>query len=217
MNRYWAYRKNKDAIRRFVLPNYKIKSGIWMPADECCDIKMAESEGLLSKATSLILVESNYKIYCKMKQNAPNIPAIKCVHSKIEILDKIPKIDYAYLDFMGGINNSISKWMSNVLSHNIFEMATIAITQMYCPRNNKIVLAQKPLLNKKEGEFINRYYGYQPENIRLILILLHRIFYMWDFSIEGEEIPKYKDSVNSMLCFKLVNFRKEKSSVFQPL
>lgn len=216
---FWSYHKNKDRIREFILPKKPIQVGIWLPADECCCVKKAYKAGLLDEAREIHLVERDLDLYEKMVINAPVLPSIKPFYGKLENLVLQQQVDYAYLDYLGGMNRIVSQWMAGTLSPKLTEGATVAITQMLAKRSNKLISAQASLLRQKEGVLVNRCYGHQHPDMQMMLILLHRIFCDWDFEIASDTkggIPQYRDTVNTMLVFKLVNLRRSERH-FRPL
>ena len=216
----WCYRKNKAVMRDFVLPNKPIINGIWLPGSECLCVRKAVDQGLLKKAKSIILVEKNHKDFTEMLKSAPSLLAVKCVYSALENITLDRFIDYAYLDFLGGLSQSVSRWISNVLSPHLVKNAVIAITQIYATRGSKIIPEQDVFLKGPEGREIRFRYGTLDLHTQRLLILLHRIFSLWDFDIETDavcKIPIYRDVQHKMMVFKLVNFREPKDFRFHSL
>lgn len=219
---FWGPRPNKDKARHFVLPEKQIHNGIFLSGSECRDISLAIEKGLCLFAKNIFLIECDKNVYPLMIKNAPKLPFIKCNHSRLENFELNCKIDYANLDFLGTINSSLSAWMSNVLSPKISTGATISITHTNAIRGNKIIPLQDEFLGKIDGVNVRKIYETPNISTQRILILIHRIFCLWDFDIyfnKDDKIPNYIDSVNRMLIFKLMNFRnfRKPSYDFTPL
>ena len=216
----WHNLRKKDRVRNFILPRKPIVHGIWLPAGECLCIKMAEKYNLIKNSKKIILVEKEKHIYDKMVKNMPKHLNVSPFFGELEKLRLNCKIDYAYLDFLGGLKRSVCEWVSQVLNDHIAVGATIAITQTYNRRNNKTILEQQHRLYGEEGRLIRYYYKKPKENIQRILLLIHRIFYSWDFEIDTMDdnlaVPHYQDTQTSILVFKLVNFKRCQVQKFEP-
>ena len=205
----WEYAQNKKEARQFALPAQKIINGIWLPSYSGLCVKLAYERGLLRTAKRVILVEKDSDSFRQMEQNTTNIPRRQLLNCDLVEVKLDCQIDYAYLDFCGGINRVIARWISGELSPHLASNATICITQMLAKRNNKILSEQDQFLRTEAGTCIRNAYGVLPLPYQRLLLLIHRLFNKWDFQIEGKdgEIYKYADSVSTMLLLKLVNFR----------
>lgn len=219
----WNWHRNKREIRDFVLPDKPISSGIWLPAQDWLCVLQAIHKGLLKNCKSILAVERDPDIFCKMVQNAPNHPAIQCVNGKLENTAISKSVDYCYLDFLGGFSKPVSLWMERTLSPKLQQDATVVITQIYASRGSKIIPDQAKLLFSDEGLEISRryesFFGEIDRHMKCLLILIHRIFNGWEFDIEvGDDNrpPIYKDLQHKMIVFKLVGFKKSKT-LFSPL
>lgn len=223
MNMPWDYHENKDVIRSFVLPEKPVKhGGIFLAGSKCMCINKFVENNLANNApnNSILLIERLPNVFLEMKQNSPKLPSIKCIHGKLEKLKLNHKIDYAFLDFLGGLSNPISMWMNQMLSPNLIEGATVAITQIFARRGNKIIPQQQTEIYKPEAKNFRMMYSMFNHHTQQVLMLIHRIFHLWDFDIEtnnDDKIPRYRDVSHYMTVFKLINFRKSQNNYYRSL
>ena len=218
----WQLHKKKQEIRKFVLPDNPITNGIVvLPAQTWLDVTELDENKKLNDVEIIYAVEKELEIYQEMELNSPKHLPVKCVKGKLEKLKLNHSIDYAYLDFLGGMARPVALWMQNSLSNQLTENATVAITQIYATRGSGIIPEQDEFLRGKEGRDIRgqRYkeLGHLDKRMQRLLCLIHRIFNMWDFTLEvldEGEIPIYQDVAHKMIVFKLVDFRKLKPNEF---
>jgi hypothetical protein len=216
---FWRYCPEKAKARKFVLPSLPVTNGIWLPAGEALCVKAAYEAGLLSSAKNLFFVEGKGEEYEKMLETTSHLKNRRPFCGDLANLKLNCKIDYAFLDYLGGINTPIGHWMANELSVNIKEGAQICITHMLACRKNKLLLGQDAILRSPAGSFIRSNYGVLSLALQRILLLVHRVFREWDFEIVPDndgKIYKYSDSVITMLVLKLVNFRPSPHSSLFP-
>lgn len=206
----WKFTQEKAKARQFALPLKPIKRGIWLPGDQALCVKSAYDLGLLSNIQIAYLVERDYAIYQKMVETTSDLPGRRPFYGNLDNLVLDGPIDYAYLDYYGGINKRNALWMAKELSPHLEESATICITQMLAARNNPLMRNQDKLLRTDAGSFIRNHYGSLKIQYQRLLLLIHRIFRKWDFEIVPNDrgsIYEYSDSVTTMLLLKLVAFR----------
>lgn len=232
MTKIWEFRGNKNLIRELALPNRPITNGIWLPRKDWLCTTLALRRGLLARAKNIIAVERERKAYEAMCNNAPAHPAIRCIHIDLSRLSLPCKIDYAYLDFYGGLKVSECLWMANELSSHLVSDATIAITQIMACRASVVVPAIRNLLSDRVyrrtiAKMYEDYDGQLSIHLKSRLLLLHSIFRNWDFEIEpGDDqhadedygtLPVYRDVTHRMVLFKLVDFKPKKRPFFPTL
>ena len=215
----WEYAEEKRGAREFALPRLPITNGLWLPADKALCVGLANDRGLLINAQNVHLVESNGQLYTEMVRNTIKIPNRRPYIGELTKLKFVHKLDYAYLDFLGGMNKHNVPWIATEFSENLTVDATVCITQMLSPRNNPIFSKQDSLLRTEAGEWIRNVYGVTELRIQRILMLLHRIFRKWRFRLVGKNgsVYSYSDSVSTMLLLKLQKFQeasKEHQTLF---
>jgi hypothetical protein len=214
---FWQYAKEKKKARQFALPDREIVNGIWLPADQALCVRLAYENNLMRRIENAILVENDPTIYQKMLDVTTDIPCRRPFLGNLTKINLTFKVDYAFLDYLGGMNVHTAPWMASELSNHLREGATVCITQMLALRGNRLLPKQDFLLRTDAGSFIRNHYGSLKLPYQRILLLVHRIFRDWDFEIVPNEyghIYEYADSVTTMLLLKLVNFRRSTYNLF---
>ncbi len=215
----WAYATAKKKAREFALPGRPVRNGIWLPAGEALCVRLASQHGLLRAAKTVWLVEVDPDEYARMVENTRQIRGRRLYCGRLENLRLDGLIDYAYLDFFGGVNRDNACWIQNELSPHLDKGATICVTQMLAARNNPIFRQQDGLLRQECGTQLRSDYGVMGIIHQRILMVMHRLFHRWDFDVvvgPDGSLFQYRDSVSTMLLVRMTNFRPRVSPLYPP-
>lgn len=214
----WNNRLQKVDARNYALESVGLrKSSLWLPGSGCLCIREAVKKGIVGRDSSVILVERSQSVIDLVKHYADNRLKNQNVvihFGELSSLHLSSSLDYAFIDFMGGLNHSIVEWMKGELSQNLLPGATVCVTHSYGWRNNKF-LDRVYAYCKSDGivEWNNLVdqIGSDDRNIVLPLFLLNS-------SIKGTASiswpMKYQDSQRSMLLYKIENIQPESEFSF---
>lgn len=205
-------RPQKEDARSYALSDRAIKhASLWLPGESCLCLMKALESGVLSPHNRVIAVERDARFICGMRRS---LNKIRWHHAPYifqgDLADlKIPwLLDFAFLDFLGGLESSVAYWMTRELVHRMVDGSNISITQSYGWRNNKFMylMYQSVQLGWRDvyREFRHHLRIYDTY-IVFPLFIFKCIFNRFDFAIR---CPMwYQDTVRSMIVYKLENFR----------
>lgn len=214
----WANNSIKNEARRIACGNFKSKdscAAVFLPALEAHDVFLAEQVGTISKQKPLFLLERELSIRrhakAKLAVNGFN------VSSSVESIQEITpnkSVDFAYLDFMGYVDQNIFDWTKNILVPNLAKKFQISFCFAYTFRTTPDFIQQKikqyeckGLLNETVNNF--RLNGDRRQtNLSLYLCMIQEMFSEVGFEfVESNKKPffYYIGNRNPMLLFTLRN------------
>lgn len=203
-----ASRKYKQVSRELATQFPHRSSALFMPAHSAVCVKTAEKNKMVhKKTTKLYLVERD-----PVKANAlrTNVYDWKkeIYTQELHTVSLPEKLDYAWIDLTGTLNQKIHAWIQSCLSPNLNPNSIVCFTQGYCWRNN-------PWL-KNTHEFVhsNHYESYaefrqnvsvvQDSNIAFPVFLLCSA--LRDWNVLTFEPYRYRDTIDMVLFrFKLLS------------
>jgi len=211
MNTNWTdetNRKYKQVSRELATEFSHRSSALFMPAHSAVCVKTAEKNKMVhKKTTKLYLVE----------RDPAKVDALKIiVHDwKKEIYTQelhtvsLPeKLDYAWIDLTGTLNQKIQSWIQSSLSPNLNLNSVVCFTQGYCWRNNPW------LKNNHEYVHNNHYETYAEfrQNTSVVQdpLLAFPVFLLCsalrDWNVLTLEPYHYRDTIDMVLFrFKLLS------------
>lgn len=207
----------KDFARKIACANFKSKkehSAIFLPAVEAYDVLLAEQLGTITKNKPIHILErekiiSNHS-WGKLAANGFKIASVDNELEKINNLSN--KVDFAYLDFMGNLNQDVFDWSKNVLIPNLADKWKISYC-FSCVLRNPSFFVRQNLIKYTENGTIGRIItsfklnGFKhARNIALYICQIQEMFHGVDFEFvktDEKSFYYYIGNRNPMILFTL--------------
>lgn len=202
-----SVRPQKQDAREYALGNLVGKTHtLWLPGEECHCVKEAFSRNVVSSDSHFIFVERDPGV-------VPHIQSFvggrKWEHPPVIFPSDICNLrlpwplDFAFLDFLGTFDKKTSEWMSQNLL--LADGADLCVTHAYGRRYNLFLDRMEVVFTQLEQYTLLRHelccYNHL---ITLPLAMMKSMFNRYSFEIRWP--CKYKDSIRSMLLFRLEKF-----------
>jgi hypothetical protein len=202
-------RPQKDQVRSALLTNLgRKRSALFLPGNECLCVKEAIAKGVLGQDSFLHAIERDPET-SKVITETLNELGIQSTVFNGDLSDYEPGVplDYAMLDLMGPLDQDLASWLSGIVQNANPGFSLSMITTMNW-RNSTFMRSATRTLWAKHKELIDQLK--QDENIGFSYVVGHMAVLrsvLRDFDFDFKWTIRYRDTVHTMMAFRLVNFR----------
>jgi hypothetical protein len=183
-------------------------AGVYFPGEDCKCVKNSLEMGTINREKMLYLVEHDSKVCKIVNQYAlDNLMQYHVHNGEAHYLKINHKIDFAYLDFIGSINEYIYDWIATEIVPNLAPISRISFCFNYAWRPEVPFLEWKYQNYLKQDKIFDISSKFETENshqIATYLLLLKGLFPNHEFVFnEYKPYFKYNDNINPMVLYTL--------------
>lgn len=213
----------KNQARTLALGSLKgaKQSILMLPGIEAKCVAEAKDNGTITNTTRSIFVERDPEAYPLMQEAVRGLGLNGWfVPSSLHNLELPWKLDYAFLDFCGIVNNATAMWIMDELRPKLAPNAELAFTFSYPLRSNDFMkmLAAETMTDPIAASHL-RYlsirhdilYDKWTERLLFYIYLIEGMLCGYEFDLSLPPIT-YNDNVIQMLLFCLTNIRPTEPS-----
>lgn len=200
----------KKIARSIALNNFaSTKTSIFLPGADCKCVFEALDKNVINKNSHLIFIERNNTTTELIRNKTTDFTNKILFKGEVEKYKINSAIDFAYLDFIGSMDEGIYNWVKNELVPNLHTNYRISFCFNYAWRPEIPFLKAK--FNNYKNEKLTLYLTSSKYNCKgqyqiATYLALFKELFGDNFSyvcFDGKYYFKYQDNINSMVLYTL--------------
>ena len=206
----WTNREQKAEMREHAMPPSPVRNSLWMPGGSCLCVKEALSRDLLVPDGNHYFVERDPDIAVSIKRfiQSRSWRREPILHvGELSNLDLPQPLDYAFFDFLGGLDKSVAEWLHEV---ELTDGGSLSFTFAYGWRRNLFMERCKEVLCHTDY-FYDLSVELRIDNPVILLYLANLKTVLDRYDSDSMQPIQYQDSRNSMILYRLRNFRQRRN------